>query len=237
MNEKPFPEQSNNKNNSIYKWLSVITALMFLVYVIYNETSKEKVSETSKGFEATLLPTAQDTIDQMDRYFDSLVSIPEITPEDHLNSILDSLRLPERASTRTRNEGIFSECDFLKRKRTELNYYGQYVGKKRFVDQVRNMLVEIQNEDYPVLRKNFVEYANTQYEQEGGQVLSFGNRYEIIQIASEGLAERQNLKETMYAFQQAMIDLRFKRIYFKWRKGKNSNKFYDIDTQLDYETK
>lgn len=146
-----------------------------------------------------------------------------------IQGALETLDNIQRAKDRNDLSSIEDEVDQFKEIDNVLIYLGKPTGQAKLLTQ---KLKKLQTEDFPVLRKKYIEVAAKRLWEEDVKVYGSNG---IITFVGGDFAAHRNIKESEEAIHDMLIKLRFKRVNFKWIEDDPDYTYYNLDSPADNE--
>jgi hypothetical protein len=96
---------------------------------------------------------------------------------------------------------------------------------------VKKILIPRQKKDFPVLRRNYVKWANNEAWEQDMKVKGGGT---TITFVHRSFAANKNIKSSYETLQEMLLKLRFKQVNFMWYDGSEYT-YYKIESKGDGE--
>ncbi|HVZ95412.1 MAG TPA: hypothetical protein VG847_00950 [Chitinophagaceae bacterium] len=191
-----------------------------------NDTSNSKNSYTSQNDTTSLTQEQKDSIQKHRQLMDS------INMEYSIDQFSKDYK---RAKDRTTIADIKDEADELDQTADDLkNIIANNRYKKRS-EVLRNLLLKIQREDFPIMRKTYIKIFKEQLWDQDINVEGYGPRWDNISYVAGIFASHANIKEFYSNIETSINLLRFKRVNFKWIEDDDNYTYYKVDSKKDSE--
>jgi hypothetical protein len=208
-------------------WIIALLVLFIGYFIYQSKSANDALKAASNNADSTI---SLGTSDQ--------VTKPK--PGDYKGTIetkiyfLDSFF--RRADRRRDKDDIVAELSDLDGARSVINNAPDSLTKeeKDLLKVLEKKLIKIQKEDYPVLRKNYVQWASKKVWEENMDVESgWEPNYTTIEFIAGAFASRKNIAASQKTVVDMLTELRFKKANYKWIKHDDDYTSYKIDSPED----
>jgi hypothetical protein len=105
-------------------------------------------------------------------------------------------------------------------------------GVIRLKKELEMKLIAAQKKELPVLRKNYIKWANSEAWENDMKVSGTGT---TINFTWAGFAANKNIKKFQEGVYELLYKLRFKTVNYRWYQGASEYTYYKIDSKKDDE--
>lgn len=155
--------------------------------------------------------------------------LDSIKVEGIINKICDSSYF--RATYRKTKNTIEQEAEELTEAGATLA--SMYENAVPSVKKAKAILLKIQKEDFPILRKNYADLVKERMWEENVDVSGYGPKTIYIRLTGGVFADHKTIKRSYEAISYMLTLLRFTEIDFSWYEGATDYTNYKLTSKKD----
>jgi hypothetical protein len=203
-------------------WMWSIVILLFLLGV-YHKDKPPVVEETHTGPIMEIPP---------DPVFDSAAVVREAV--EKLDREISDIENAEGAESRHSKDEVYALAKMFGDKAIIAESYlkGIDTSISNRAAKLKKLLIARQKKDFPILRKNYIKWADAKAWENDMEIRGRGTTIEYVWGR---FASNKNIKEFQDNSHDLLTKLRFKRAIYKWYKGQDDYTYYDMDSKGDGE--
>jgi len=178
------------------------------------------------GKKNTAINTTDNPVDSVQEPEYKQYQLDSIKVEEILDNIGDESYV--RAKNRKTIDDIVQEADDLNEAGAIISSTWEKTVPK--VKKAKELLLKIQKEDFPILRKNYVAIAKKKMWEEDVDVNGQGD---WIVFSGAYFAPHRVIQQTEDALNDMLLKLRFHSVTFEWYRNASDGTRYNLQSKLD----